>query len=275
MGKATYQNEPPRSSGASTYSLQPYSDDTEGDRPPAYTETEPPSIDAPSQQPISSSAFLPDEDAYDIEGGLRCTGGARGSKESTIVTLQPYLSSNPKELWKLIKAKAELPPRPYILVQGAHTQSKDDGKGGRKKETIIDFNFNLDVAGTVLRGWKGDGMPPSQLPWHTVTVVGDGSLEKAYRGGRFKSCSPGKYDWPGCRSAFSAGEDVERGQGGYVDDEDEAEAAPLVSEEDEDQDENQGTDGAQSQERHYGDSLLGWCERFCADPAPVKRYISS
>ncbi|KAL1861900.1 hypothetical protein Plec18170_000723 [Paecilomyces lecythidis] len=269
MSKATYKDEPPRSSAASAYSLQQYSDDVESDLPPAYTEPELPGINAPSQQPISSSASLPDIEVYGIPGGSTVPSGSRGSQASSTVSLHPDLSSDPKMLWDLIKQKAGLPPRPYVLIKGTHSQTVNDGKGGKKKETVVDFEFNLDLAGTLLRGWKGDGMPPSGLPWHTVSVVGDcEDTVKTYRGGRFKSRSPGKYNWPTAQGVFDTTVDLERGQGRYVDDDDESdEAAPLVPEEDEDT-----ISPAPHEVPHNADSGLGWCERFCNDPAPVKSF---
>ncbi|GAD93721.1 hypothetical protein PVAR5_2336 [Paecilomyces variotii No. 5] len=267
MSKATYKDEPPRSSTASAYSLQPYADEVESDLPPAYTEAGTPAI-ASSQQPVSSSAFLPEIEAYGIPGGKKRTGGMSGSQASATVSLHPDLSSDPKMLCDLIKEKAKLPPRPYVLIKGTHSQTTNDGKGGKKKETVVDFEFNLDVAGTLLRGWKGDGLPPSSLPWHTVTVVSDRDEVKTYRGGRFKSKSPGKYNWPGVEGVADTTVDLERGQGRYVDDEDENdETAPLAPEEDEDT-----ISPSHHETPHEADSSLGWCERFCNDPAPVKSF---
>ncbi|KAJ9302263.1 hypothetical protein DTO271G3_1129 [Paecilomyces variotii] len=277
MSKATYKDEPPRSSAASAYSLQPYADHVEADISPVYAEPEAPGIDALSQQPVSHTALLPDMEAYCIPGGTTYAEDIDGSQESTTVSCHPDLSSDPKMLWELIKSRAELPPRQYILIRGTHSETVNDDKGQKKKgevvdlkrkKEVVDFEFNLDVAAMILRGWKGDGMPPSSLQWHTVTVVSDHDMVDTYRGGRLMSQSPGEYPWVLPRRTSDTEVDVERGQGGYADDGDgNDQAASLLPEK------RPETIHAPPQEvQHAADSGLGWCERFCADPAPVKSF---
>jgi hypothetical protein len=77
--------------------------------------------------------------------------------------------------------------------------------------------------------------------WHQLHVARDGDGLKLYRGGR-------------CRSRRWKGHARER-------------AVRL----------EEGTDpeNVGLVEDEVGPDLMGWCERFCRDPSPVKTYVSS
>lgn len=101
-----------------------------------------------------------------------------------------------------------------------------------KKNVVTDFDFQLDLTRHLL---------PCENPgvWRELKIVRDNDGLKEYRGGRWPSRS--------MRDTKPKGRtDLEQGNEALLD--------PA----------NESDEGSPS--------LMGWCERFCADPAPVKSY---
>ncbi|KAJ5160369.1 uncharacterized protein N7482_007373 [Penicillium canariense] len=173
------------------------------------------------------------------------------SHDTRVVTLSPSLSRNTNELFHVIRRQLKLPVRPMLHVRGTHTETSNDGKQ-KKSNTVTDFDFRLDLAETVLRGWEGG---PLHANWMELDVIRDGDDISAYRGGIMRSRA---YKAPASgpvvghamdSDAALLGPDVEAGVD--VDDQEEGEH-PAVADIDAD--------------------LKLWCERFCLDPSPVKSF---
>jgi hypothetical protein len=138
----------------------------------------------------------------------------------------------------------KLPPRPLLYIRGSHTESTNDGKK-KGSNSITDFEFKLDLAETMLKGWECDGV--MSMNWVEEEVLNDGDCQPAYRGGRAKSRT---YKAPSSRVARSEDSD-----------------ALLAS------DEALGIDDANNQPATANEAHLKlWCDRFCNDPSSVKSY---
>jgi hypothetical protein len=202
----------------------------EDDLPPPYTEaTDASAADAP--------VVLEPGPLLDTEYIIPRSGNSFNPQQSRVVTLAPEFSKCEHTLYDLIKGQAALPPRPYLVIKGSHTETTRDGKEC-KKETVVDFDFQLDLVRTLLKGWDDDHELP--LPWHEVVVVSDHDGMKMFRGGRCRSRT-----WKPNKQTRRRNVDIEA----FIDGEEET----LVP-------------ATHSQQR----DLLTWCERFCKDPAPVK-----
>ncbi|OJJ67611.1 hypothetical protein ASPBRDRAFT_33982 [Aspergillus brasiliensis CBS 101740] len=183
-----------------------------------------------------------------------------GNRDSSTVTLAPSLSQDASSLHALLTQQAEFPPRPYLTVRGSHTETRHDHhRKEDRKETVVDFIFKVDLYGYIVRHEHGTqqygdddddlglNLDPTQDGWHTLSVVRDNDTRKTYRGGRFKSET-----WSGHAKRRHA--QRQRSQAVQLEDGPDHEATGLVQ-----QDED-------------GPSLMGWCERFCEDPASVKSF---
>lgn len=106
---------------------------------------------------------------------------------------------------------------------------------GTKRQPVVDFDFKLDLT----RGLFPHG---NSGDWAELHVVRDGDGQKAFRGGR----------WP----SRSRRETKPKGR---------------VDLEQADQTLLESTDGLDEDSL----ALMGWCERFCSDPARVKSYDPS
>jgi len=216
---------------------RPVSDDPfhaqdEDDLPPSYTDD----VDASaSDAPI----VLEPGPLLDTEYTIPNSGNCFDPKQSKVVTLVPEFSQCEHALYDLIKGQAALPPRPYLVIKGSHTEATPDGKES-KKETVVDFDFQLDLVRTLLKGWDDDHELP--LPWHEVVVVSDHDGTRTFRGGRCRSRT-----WKPKKQTRRRNVDREA----FIDGEQET----LVP----------ATHSQQS-------DLLAWCERFCKDPAAVKSF---
>ncbi|PYH95580.1 hypothetical protein BO71DRAFT_397823 [Aspergillus ellipticus CBS 707.79] len=222
------------------------------DLPPSYEETIASgplaSSSRPPAPPVSPPAAplppqSPEPDSRPVQSVRAQT------RDSCSVMLTPALSQDPTELYALLTRQARIPPRPYLSVRGTHDETRhDSSRKENRSETVVDFHFKVDLSGYVIR----EDSPPQDDEleveldlvrdgWHTLSLVRDNDGHKAYRGGRTKSET-----WPGharCRRSRS--------------EEPDSESAELVR-----PDEN-------------GPGLMGWCERFCDDPSPVKSFAFS
>ncbi|OGM44252.1 hypothetical protein ABOM_007730 [Aspergillus bombycis] len=157
--------------------------------------------------------------------------------ERPSTTMSPFLSKDPAALHSLISHEARIPPRPCLSVRGAHQETHPD-RNDRKEnrtESVVDFDFRINIANYLV------GDPDRDAGWFQLRVARDGDGQKIYRGGRCRSRT-----WK--RHA--------RGRG-----------IRLPSIEDGTDTENVGL-----VEDDAGPDLMGWCERFCQDPSPVKSF---
>lgn len=159
--------------------------------------------------------------------------------ENGATTISASFSESPSRLYRLIAQQAQLPPRQHVHIKGF----KGKGQGSKDRET--DFNFSLDLTPTLLR--LDEGRSPE---WHDLHVVRDGDGRKAYRGGIIESLD---YEEPSSLKAYRETRDLEE-SGEEVEDQ-----ALLAADID---GWNEGSP-----------SLMGWCERYCRDPAGVKSYV--
>lgn len=105
-----------------------------------------------------------------------------------------------------------------------------------------DFHFMLDLTSTLVR-------PPNEnSEWYQLHVVTDGDEQEAYRGGPLPTSKRNNF---GTRAIPPHLRDLD----GNLDCEDQS----LL-----------GAEGESSNENTPG--LMGWCERFCNDPSPVKSF---
>lgn len=139
-----------------------------------------------------------------------------------------------------------LPPRPLLDIHGFYrVASKDPSK--KYEGYVTDFYLALDLAETMLTGWERN----SSSKFRHFEVVWDGDDVLAYRGGLWKSRTykPSMISWIFGSSDGSDAEILESGT--------ELETGPIAEQED----------------RFVHDANLRmWCERFCADPSPLKSW---
>lgn len=234
MGRL-HQADPPASSSHSLHSLD--------DAPPPYTDDPEPILAPvqhaqpiqPVQPPTSIRPLRLIDSAYVLPGGKDVK---RTDKVS--LTLEPSLSSNPEELYDVIRRQIKLPPRPLLYVHGTHTESGSDKKK-EKNNTHTDFKFKLDLAETMLTGWEGG---PMHANWREIEILTDEDLKPAYRGGILRSRT---YKPPKSHAAISLTGDTDA----------------LLARHDADEGHNTSPEPK---------NLRMWCERFCRDPASVKSY---
>lgn len=241
MGNDPRLGTSPRASTHSLHSLQ----EDEDDLPPSYTdviteaetETDRTVIPTSSNRNIDNRDVLTEDDYF--------VPGAKRVNDKRTISLSPNLCVDNRVLHNIISEQAKLPPRPLLVVEGTHQETRnnnsDNNKNGSQKENVVDFRFRVDLT-SVLKRLEG---------WHTVSVVGDGDGMEAFRGGRWRSTESGVM-----RGEIHRGADA-------IDDGDDVENAAFIQFEDQDQDQDGSKPG-----------LMGWCERFCNDPAPVKSYVS-
>lgn len=239
MGRL-HNDDPAASSSHSLHTL-PEDDDL----PPPYTDE--PEIN------FNPSASNPPQGHRPLRlvGSAYALPGAKGITvcDTRNVTLEPSLSSNSAELFQVIRRQIRLPLRPLLRIQGTHTESSNDGKK-KSSNTVTDFFFQLDLAETLLTGWDGT---PLTNNWVETEVVRDGDEIPAFRGSR---CRTRSYKAPALRSLRL--------------DEESGDAALLGAERDADYQGNATSLIAQQEA-----DLKLWCERYCNDPSPVKRYVIS
>lgn len=234
----------PRLGTSSTHSLHSLQEG-EDDLPPSYTdviteaeiETDRTVIPTPSNRNNGNRDILTEDDYF--------VPGAKRVNDKRTISLSPNLCLDNRVLHNIISEQAKLPPRPFLVVEGTHQETRNNdsnnNKNGSQKENVVDFRFRVDLT-SVLKRSEG---------WHAVSVVEDADGREAFRGGRLRSRESGVMRGEIHRSADA------------VDDGNNVENAAFIQFEDEDQDQDGSKPG-----------LMGWCERFCNDPAPVKSYVS-
>lgn len=230
----------PDADAASQHSLSSVVAD---DLPPPYSDvpdqgpSSGPSLTGPTPAPIHLRLV---DSAYALPDSTTKT------TDKTAISLAPALSRNSNELFHVIRRQMKLPPRPLFYIKGSHTES------GKKKDNnrnnVVDFDFKLDLAETMLTGWEGEPKVDRwNQKWVEEEVLTDQDYKPAFRGGRMKSRT---YTATGPRAVLSEDSD-----------------ALLAG------DAELGIDG--TEERPASDNevhLKMWCKRFCSDPSPVKSY---
>lgn len=259
-------------SAASTHSLQNVqgSDDLP---PPSYEQvtaesSQPPASSGPANTSANNGISLIYAD-IGIPGGERAVSAGSHVRNTTIVTLRPELSTNPRALYTAFAQQVHLPPRPQLHISGTHTDStkkKGDKKNG--SDVVTDFSFRVDLAETLLKGWNSfDNLDQ----WHTISVARDYDGVKTFRGTRLKTANSWTQNNEPAGAARSGPirlsdneEDVPDLPEDEIDDDDEERRLVQPEEHEQDQwDERFGS-------RKDQDDFMEWCERFCHDPSPVK-----
>ncbi|CRG91608.1 hypothetical protein PISL3812_08658 [Talaromyces islandicus] len=250
------------SGAASTHSLQNVSSDDLA--PPSYEQVTAESSSQPSTNTHNANATYPtrliDVDT-NIPGGSRAVSASSRVRDTTIVTLYPELSSNPRTLYTAFAQQIHLPPRPQLLIAGTHTDStkkKQDKKNG--SDVVTDFDFRVDLAETLLKGWES---LDSAALWHTVEVARDFDGVKTYRGTRLKTAS-----WASTKRNVSGRlGPIQLSDNEGVPEDDDEERRLVQPETDE-----QGQHDRRFVSERDQDDFMVWCERFCHDPSPVKSF---
>ncbi|KAJ5370428.1 uncharacterized protein N7496_006520 [Penicillium cataractarum] len=241
---------------ASSHSLHSIADEDE--LPPPYTD-EPDLNPVPASNPTPASSSSRPTGAFRplrIVDGAYAIPGSKNvlSHDKRVVSLAPTLSSNKDELLHVIRRQLKLPVRPMLLIKGTHTESSNDGKQ-KKSNAVTDFEFQLDLAETMLTGWEGG---PLYVNWMEIDVIRDDDGISAFRGGILRSRDYKAPKAPSARlvldqdvdsDAALLGPDAEAGIDADVQEEEEHAAVVNIN-----------------------NDLELWCERFCLDPAPVKSF---
>ncbi|RAL13414.1 uncharacterized protein BO97DRAFT_366944 [Aspergillus homomorphus CBS 101889] len=159
--------------------------------------------------------------------------------------MDPVLSEDASALHALIVRQARTPPRPVLTIRGTHQETHEESDSydnnhhnkRTRNETVFDFYFKINLSNYMVRDSDAD-----RDGWRVCSVVRDGDGQEAYRGGR-------------CRSDTWAGHTRRsRSHAAHVEGASEGELVGLVAE-----------DGEEP-------GLMGWCDRFCLDPGPVKSF---
>lgn len=185
------------------------------------------------QPPTSTQPLCLINSAYVLPGAKHVRPSNKVSH-----TLEPSLSSNPNELYDVIRRQLKLPPRPLLCIHGTHTVSTNDNKKD-EYDIYTDFCFRLDLAETMLTGWERSS---KDTYWRETEILTDEDLKPAYRGGILCSRT---YKPPKSGAAYSLTGDSDANLSRDVADE-EFNTSPEAK------------------------NLMMWCERFCLDPASVK-----
>ena len=157
---------------------------------------------------------------------------------SGTATLSPSFTKSPRQLYRLIVEQARLPPQQHIRIRGFK------GKGNGPKDRETDFDFSIDLTPTLLRVFEDNS------EWHELRVVRDGDGQRVFRGGNTESLH---WEQPSCPKKLRETTDLEDGNEGLED-------QSLLG---------AGVDGS----TEGTPTLMGWCERFCRDPAALKSYV--
>jgi hypothetical protein len=257
-------------------------EDRSNDKPPSYDAVVSDRLGEPgSSNAASASNNIPEtrfngdpqvphprlSDAdYRVPGGRKAQSVFYNTTKRT-VTLEPILSHSARELSAVIAQQARLPPRPQLVINGSHTDSNNRKKNKNDSERVVDFDFRVDLAETLLTGW-GDSQriaspeQPDTQKWHNVVVAEDYDGIKAYRGSRVKTLTWKRVKEPTNTRSFATNRIFHR---------DDLENNLLHREE-----ENAMDDGSAEHERLIQEdrsAVLEWCTRFCNDPSPVKSYV--
>ncbi|KAJ5568682.1 hypothetical protein N7450_011168 [Penicillium hetheringtonii] len=238
----------PTSSSHSLHTLDPE------DHPPPYTD-EPELTPSQSIPQTGTGQFirplaLPDS-AYILPGATEIK-----PDDKRAATTSPILSQDARVLYRAIRRQMKLPPRPILCIHGTHTETSNDGKN-KKSNSVTDFQFQLDLAETMLTGWDGlrsDGIDN----WFSAYVNRDEDSISAYRGGRLRSHV---YNAPKPKKQAIALED-------------DGDDARLIGPEAEVDlhEELDPVDREHHVLQYIDEDLTMWCKRYCADPAPVKSF---
>ncbi|KAF7590007.1 hypothetical protein BBP40_003451 [Aspergillus hancockii] len=215
--------------------LPPHSDPN--DLPPPYEQivSTPPPFDNPEDNSLAgrSLAGRSPETSPASSRQLQHTTASEPVERASI-TLSPFLSNDPSALHSLIRHEAHIPPRPDLCVRGVHNETHPDGNNRKENrtESVVDFDFRIDLTKYLVGDLDRD------QGWQQLRVARDGDGLNLYRGGR-------------CRSRRWKGHARDR-------------AVRL--------EEGVDTETVGLVEEDAGPDLLGWCERFCQDPSPVKTF---
>ncbi|KAK1146626.1 hypothetical protein N8T08_002699 [Aspergillus melleus] len=233
---------------------QPIPGDGDELPPPSYEQA----IIQPSSSAASNSYYqspilaspIPSEQPY-----LSINANTRASNQ---VTLDADLSADPSALHALVARQADVPARPVLTIRGTHTVTRSENHGRKhRSRNVTDFDFKVDLSPYVVgSGPQGDR---DEDGWHELKVVGDGDGVKRYRGGVFPSR---RWKGHGC-----CGKKKKRGAirlSGQGDGDDENVGLVRGSEE--------GRGDVEEGLGRGSPGLIGWCDRFCEDPAPVKSF---
>ncbi|CAI7654025.1 unnamed protein product [Penicillium manginii] len=247
----------PASSSHSLHTLDPDEINDIDEQPPPYTDDPElgPSQIIPSQAPQNGRFIRPlalVDSAYILPGATEIK-----AEDKRAATTSAILSQDAGVLYRAIRRQMKLPPRPILSVTGSHTESTKDSNNKTTTSSVTDFQFQLDLAETMLTGWEGisaDGI----ANWFSAYVNKDEDDILAHRGGRLRS------------KVYKAPQPKKQGAIALEDESD----ARLIGP---DAETDTIEDLDPNDRDHYvlkfiDDDLKMWCERYIADPAPVKSF---
>jgi hypothetical protein len=250
----------PASSSHSLHTLDPDEINDIDEQPPPYTDDPElgPSQIIPSQAPQNGRFIRPlalVDSAYILPGATEIK-----AEDKRAATTSAILSQDAGVLYRAIRRQMKLPPRPILSVTGSHTESTKDSNNKTTTSSVTDFQFQLDLAETMLTGWEGisaDGI----ANWFSAYVNKDEDDILAHRGGRLRS------------KVYKAPQPKKQGAIALEDESD----ARLIGP---DAETDTIEDLDPNDRDHYvlkfiDDDLKMWCERYIADPAPVKSYVTN
>lgn len=152
------------------------------------------SSDDPSYEPPDESSDEVSDDSFDqpdspdnrpfrlIEKNYIVPGGKtiKISGKHVCVTFEPSLSNNSEELFEALQKQIILPIRPYLEIHGQHSVTYAVKRKGQT-DWYTDFSLYLDLAETLLAGWKHTCTADF---WLRIKVVKDEDDISAFRGSR-------------------------------------------------------------------------------------------
>ncbi|KAJ5825800.1 hypothetical protein N7474_002938 [Penicillium riverlandense] len=193
------------------------------------------SLNPIGDRPPSYDNVIDTSSADEVETSIPGAQKVVWRKKSGTKTLSPSLTDSPRSLYRLIAQQAQLPPRQYVHIEGYRATGT-----GKDRVFETQFDFSLDLTPTLL------DLSDDNREWHELRVVRDRDGQEAFRGGMFPSL-----------------EEPSRLKG----------LVTNLQEYGNQELEDQSLLGAASDGSNEGiPSLMGWCERFCRDPAPVRSF---
>ena len=139
---------------ADTTLTEPYRDgddvDDVVDLPPRYT-------DLPPEPPLTAP-LVP---LHSPVKPIKCYGSPEEGNEAY---MDPRLDEDPEYLQQWLEYLAEFPPRPFIRIEGEHTETERK-KDKDERKTVVDFDVKLELTAFLYRDVK------TRNAWRTVRTV--------------------------------------------------------------------------------------------------------
>ena len=182
MGRAdspplVYQDDAYAASASSAISLQDHNYGFEDEGPPAYSDL--PETGQGNNDAVDLPQFHPchpnDPELSSVYDHVSRSRVVKGYKGSTTTLLSQTLTSDPKELQRLLRSETSYRPDPLVRMVGTHTETRYREKKEEKVQ-VTDFDITLSMQDLLSPVWRRSRVAEN--------------AQKTYRGGVIKGTDP-------------------------------------------------------------------------------------